>query len=44
MASYAPTYFYELLDDEFESNGSSIGDVAPGHRPSWECVMANALG
>ena len=31
---YAPTYFYELVDDEVESDGSSIGDVAPSHRPS----------
>ena len=34
MASYAPTYFYELVDDKVESNGSSIGDVAPSHHPS----------
>ena len=34
MASYAPTYFYELVDDEVESDGSSIGGVAPSHRPS----------
>ena len=34
MASYAPTYFYELVDDEVESDGSSISDVAPSHRPS----------
>jgi len=44
MASYAPTYFYELIDDEVESDGSSIGDVAPSHRPSWECAMVDALG
>ena len=44
MASYAPTYFYELLDDEVESDGSNIGDVAPGHRPSRECAMADTLG
>ena len=42
MVSYAPTYFYELIDDEVESDGSSIGDVAPSHRPSWECAMADA--
>ena len=35
MASYAPTCFYELIDDEVESDGSSIGDVAPSHGPSW---------
>ena len=44
MASYAPATFHELLDDEGESDGSSIGDVAPRHRPSWECAMADALG
>ena len=44
MASYAPTYFYELIDDEVESDGSSIGDVAPSHHPSQECAMADALG
>ena len=43
MASYAPTYFYELVDDEVESNGCSIGDMAPSHRPSQECAMADAL-
>jgi len=44
MASYAPTTFHELLDDEVESDGSSIGDIAPSHRPSRECAMADALG
>ena len=44
MVSYAPTTFHELLDDEVESDGSSIGDMAPSHRPSWECAMADALG
>ena len=44
MASYAPTCFYELVDDEVESDGSSIGDVAPSHRPSRECAMADAPG
>ena len=34
MVSYAPTTFHELPDDEGESDGSSIGDVAPRHRPS----------
>ena len=32
MASYAPTYFLNLMDDNIESDGSSIGDVAPSHR------------
>ena len=44
MASYAPTCFYELIDDEVESDGSSIGNVAPGHRPSWECAMEDTSG
>ena len=34
MASYAPTYFLDLMDDDVESDGSSIGDVAPSHRSS----------
>ena len=34
MASYAPATFHELPDDEGESDGSSIGNVAPHHRPS----------
>ena len=42
MASYAPTTFHEPLDDEVESDDSSIGDVAPSHRPSRECAMADA--
>ena len=44
MASYAPTTFHELLDDEVGSDGSSIGDVAPSHRLSWECAMADTPG
>ena len=44
MASYAPTTFHELPDDEGESDGSSIDDVAPSHRPSWEYAMADAPG
>ena len=32
MASYAPTSFHDLMDDDDESDGSSIGDVmAPSH-------------
>ena len=32
MMGYAPTSFHDLIDDEVESDGSSIGDVvAPGH-------------
>ena len=44
MASYAPTCFLDLMDDDVGSDGSSIGDVAPSHRPSWECAMADAPG
>ena len=45
MASYAPTSFHDLMDDEVESDGSNIGDVvAPSHPLSWECAMADALG
>jgi len=32
MASYAPASFHDLVDDEVESDGSSVGDVvAPSH-------------
>ena len=32
MAGYAPTSFHDLVDDEVENDGSSIGDVvAPSH-------------
>ena len=44
MASYAPTTFHELLDDEVESDSSSIGDVAPSHCSSWKCATVDALG
>ena len=44
MASYAPTCFLDLMDDDVESDGSSIGDMAPSHRPSRECAMADVLG
>ena len=44
MGGYAPAAFHELLDDEGDSDGSSINDVAPRHHPSWECAMADALG
>ena len=27
MASHAPTWFYDLMDDDVESDGSSIGDI-----------------
>ena len=44
MVSYAPTCFLDLMDDDVESDGSSIGEVAPSHRPSQECAMADASG
>ena len=45
MASYAPTFFHDLMDDEVESDGSSIGDVvAPSHSLSQECTMVDTLG
>ena len=44
MVSYAPATLHELPDDEGESNGSSIGDVAPRHRLSRECAMVDASG
>ena len=34
MASYAPTCFLDLMDDDVESDGSSISDVAPSHHLS----------
>ena len=34
MMSYAPTYFLDLMDDDGESDSSSIGDMAPSHRLS----------
>ena len=45
MAGYAPVCFHDLVDDEVESDGSSIGDVvAPSHPLSWECAMVDAPG
>jgi len=37
-------YFLDLMDDDGESDGSSIGDMVPSHRPSRECAMADASG
>ena len=34
MASYTPTCFLDLMDDDVESDASSIGNVVPSHRPS----------
>ena len=36
MASYAPTCFLDIMDDDVGSDGSSIGNAAPSHRSSWE--------
>ena len=45
MAIYAPVSFHDLMDEDVESDGSSIGDVvAPSHPLSWECAMADAPG
>ena len=45
MVDYAPASFHDLMDDDVESDGSSIGDVvAPSHPLSRECAMADALG
>ena len=43
MAGCVPVVSDELPDDEGESDGSSISDVAPCHCPSCECAMADAL-
>ena len=42
MASYGPTYFLDIMDDDVGSDDSSIGDAAPSHRPSRECAMTDA--
>jgi len=45
MADYAPASFHDLMDDDVESDSSSIGDVvAPSHPLSRECAMVDALG
>ena len=45
MAGFAPASFHDLMDDDVESDGSSIGDVmAPSHPLSRECAMADAPG
>ena len=45
MAGYAAASFHDLVDDEVESDCSSIGDVmAPSHPLSRECAMADAPG
>ena len=36
MASYVSASFHDLMDNDVESDGSSIGDVlAPSHPLSW---------
>ena len=42
MASYAPTYFLDIMDDDVGSDGSSIGDMAPSHHRSREYAVADA--
>jgi len=43
VAGYALASFHDLVDDEIESDGSSIDDVvAPGHPLSPECAMVDA--
>ena len=45
MVGYAAASFHGLMDDEVESDGSSIGDVmAPSHPLSRECAMADIPG
>ena len=45
MAGYAPASFHDLMDDNVESDDSSIGDVmVPSHPLSWEYAMVDALG
>ena len=41
MASYAPTCFLDIMDDDVGSDGSSIGDVASSHRRSREYAAAD---
>ena len=39
MAGYAPASFHDLIDDEVESDNSSIGDIiAPGESSSLVLV------
>ncbi|XP_066324542.1 uncharacterized protein [Miscanthus floridulus] len=41
MADYGPSCL-DFMDDDGKSDDSSIGDVAPSHRPSRECAMTDA--
>ena len=42
MVGYAPASFHDHMDDDVESDGSSISDVVA--LLSWECAMADAPG
>ena len=45
MADYAPASFHDLMDDDDESDGSSISKVmATSHPLSYKCAMMDALG
>ena len=45
MADYAPASFHDLMDDDVESDGSSIDNVmASSHPLSRECAMTEASG
>ena len=45
MASYAPASFHDLMDDDVESDDTSVGNIiAPSHPLSRECTMVDALG
>ena len=41
VVGFVPAIPHKLPDDDGESDGSSIGDVAPRHCPSRECAMAD---
>ena len=42
VVGFVPAIPHKLPDDDGESDGSSIDDVAPRHCPSRECAMADA--
>ena len=45
MVGYYPASFHDLMDDDVESDSSSISDiVAPSQPLSKECTMADAPG
>ena len=43
VVGFVPAFPHKLPNDDGESDGSSIDDVAPCHYLSWECAMADAL-